>query len=98
MYSRAHSRPSGGRRGQGRARRDAAFFLLRHEIMASVQGGRALEGLRILLVEDAEDIRDVLELLLQADGADVRAVGSANAAVEAAAAWSFDILLTDLGL
>ena len=54
--------------------------------------------MKVLLVEDADDIRDLLSLLLSADGAEVRAVGSATAAVETAAAWTFDVLLTDLGL
>jgi CheY-like chemotaxis protein len=66
--------------------------------MTVVPDRRALAGLRILLVEDADDIRDVLALLLQTEGADVRAVGSAHAAMETAATWTFDVLLTDLGL
>jgi two-component system CheB/CheR fusion protein len=59
---------------------------------------RALAGLRILLVEDAEDIRDVLGLLLRSEDAKVCAAGTARAALEAAATQDFDVLLTDLGL
>ena len=66
--------------------------------MARLAPGRALEGHRVLLVEDAGDIRDLLALLLRADGAEVRTAGSARAAVETAASWDFDVLLTDLGL
>jgi two-component system, chemotaxis family, CheB/CheR fusion protein len=57
-----------------------------------------LAGLRVLLVEDAEDIRDVLSFLLRSDGAEVCATGTAREAVEAAASRDFDVLLTDLGL
>ena len=57
-----------------------------------------LAGLRVLLVEDAEDIRDVLSFLLRSDGAEVCATGTAREAVEAAARRDFDVLLTDLGL
>jgi CheY-like chemotaxis protein len=60
--------------------------------------GRPLSGRRVLLVEDVDDIRDLLALLLRADGAEVRAAASAREAVEAAAGWDFDVLLTDLGL
>jgi two-component system CheB/CheR fusion protein len=57
-----------------------------------------LAGLRILLVEDAEDIRDVLTFLLRSDGAEVCATGTARGALEAAATQDFNVLLTDLGL
>jgi two-component system, chemotaxis family, CheB/CheR fusion protein len=58
----------------------------------------ALAGLRVLLVEDAEDIRDVLTFLLRGDGAHVWATGTARAALDAAAIQDFDVLVTDLGL
>ena len=58
----------------------------------------ALDGLRVLLVEDAEDIRDLLGFLLHSEGAEVCAAGTARAALEAATTQSFDVLLTDLGL
>jgi len=57
-----------------------------------------LTGLRVLLVEDAEDIRDVLGFLLRSDGAEVCAAGTAREAMAAAARQDFDVLLTDLGL
>ena len=52
----------------------------------------------MLLVEDADDIRELLAFLLRIDGAEIRTARSARAAVEAAAAWDFDVLLTDIGL
>jgi two-component system CheB/CheR fusion protein len=59
---------------------------------------RPLHGLRVLLVEDVEDVRDILALLLTADGADVRVATSARGAIATAAEWDFDVLLTDIGL
>src|ERR1041384_607894 len=59
------------------------------------------EGLRrarVLLVEDARDIREVFTLLLEAEGASVMATGTGREAVELAAREDFDVLLTDLGL
>ena len=51
-----------------------------------------------MVVEDVADIRDLLVYLLRGDGADVRAAASAHEALETAATWDFDVLLTDLGL
>ena len=58
----------------------------------------SLDGLRILVVEDTDDIRELLAVLLRMEGADVRAFAEAHAAVDTAATWDFDVLLTDLGL
>jgi two-component system, chemotaxis family, CheB/CheR fusion protein len=57
-----------------------------------------LRGARVLLVEDAKDIRDVFALLLTAEGAEVSATGSGREAIELATRGDFDVLLTDLGL
>lgn len=59
---------------------------------------RALEGTRILLVEDAPDIRDAFDVLLRAEGAEVTAVSNGRAALDAVRQRSFDVVLTDLGL
>jgi two-component system CheB/CheR fusion protein len=58
----------------------------------------ALEGLRVLVVEDAPDIRDVFTVLLRSEGADVIATGSGREAVEIAGERQFDVVLSDLGL
>ncbi|HXG16650.1 MAG TPA: response regulator [Calidithermus sp.] len=57
-----------------------------------------LRGLRILLVEDADEIRDALRLLLRLEGAEVVATRAAREALEQVGRRSFDVLLTDLGL
>jgi two-component system CheB/CheR fusion protein len=53
---------------------------------------------RILLVEDAPDIREVFTLLLEAHGAEVFATGSGREAAAVAAREDFDVVVTDLGL
>lgn len=58
----------------------------------------SLRNARVLLVEDARDIREVFSLLLEAEGARVTATGSGREAVELAARHDFDVLLSDLGL
>jgi two-component system CheB/CheR fusion protein len=60
--------------------------------------GAARECLRVLLVEDAQDIREVFTLLLRSEGADVVSTGSGREALELAARREFDVVLTDLGL
>ena len=52
----------------------------------------------MLLVEDATDIRDVFQMLLEAEGAQVVATGSGLEAARLAQREDFDVLLTDLGL
>lgn len=53
---------------------------------------------RVLLVEDARDIREVFTMLLEAEGADVVATGSGREGAALAARGGFDVILTDLGL
>lgn len=57
-----------------------------------------LEGMRILVVEDEPDIREVFTILLCAEGAEVVPTGTGREAVEAAARKHFDVVLSDLGL
>jgi two-component system CheB/CheR fusion protein len=58
----------------------------------------ALQGLRILVVEDAPDIREVFTMLLRVEGAEVVAAGTGREAAELIAKREFDVVLTDLGL
>ena len=55
-------------------------------------------GLRVLLVEDSQDIREVFTLLLRGEGAEVVATSSGREAIEQTAKRDFDVVLTDLGL
>ena len=58
----------------------------------------ALKGIRILLVEDAADIREVFTVLLRAEGADVVAAANGREALDATIRHHFDVILSDLGL
>ena len=54
--------------------------------------------LRALLVDDAPEVRRVLERALSADGFEVEEVGDGDAALEAARARPPDVVVLDLGL
>ena len=58
----------------------------------------ALKGIRILLVEDAADIREVFTVLLRAEGAEVVAAANGREALDATIRHQFDVILSDLGL
>jgi two-component system OmpR family response regulator len=55
-------------------------------------------SLKILLVEDDEDNRDLMAELLRLDGHAVEPVGDAAAALAAAARGVFDAVVADVGL
>jgi two-component system, chemotaxis family, CheB/CheR fusion protein len=63
-----------------------------------MNGEREWQRPRVLLVEDATDIRDVFQMLLEAEGAQVVATGSGVEATRLAEREDFDVLVTDLGL
>jgi two-component system CheB/CheR fusion protein len=64
----------------------------------SDQAKPAARALRILLVEDHADTARMLARLLQSKGHVVTRAGSVAAALEAARAAEFDVLVSDLGL
>ncbi|HEV2836766.1 MAG TPA: PAS domain S-box protein [Pyrinomonadaceae bacterium] len=57
-----------------------------------------LDGLRILVVDDEGDTRDLLKQGLEYCGAEVSVVGSAAEALDAVAATVPDILISDIGM
>jgi signal transduction histidine kinase len=57
-----------------------------------------LSGLHVLIVEDDEDSRNVLALLLQRLGALVEAVPSAKDAYDRLNQWTPDVLVSDIGM
>lgn len=57
-----------------------------------------LDGIHVLLVEDEVDSRDALAEVLQCLGANVEAVGSAAAALQAVQARVPDVLVSDVGM
>src|SRR5262245_173998 len=59
---------------------------------------RELQGLRVLLVEDDEDTRDVVRRLLETAGASVLAAGSAAEGMDLFCAERPDLLLVDIAM
>jgi two-component system, chemotaxis family, CheB/CheR fusion protein len=59
---------------------------------------RGLENVRILAVEDQDDSRDLLDFVLQREGATVVTARNVPEARAALSAKPFDVLVADLGL
>jgi CheY-like chemotaxis protein/anti-sigma regulatory factor (Ser/Thr protein kinase) len=57
-----------------------------------------LEGLRVLVVEDEPDARELLLITLECSGAKVEAVNSAQEALDNLPVFRPDVLLSDIGL
>jgi signal transduction histidine kinase/ActR/RegA family two-component response regulator len=65
---------------------------------ARIRASARLTGLRVLVVEDETDSRELIELLLAGEGATVRTAASAPEALGAAAEFSPDVVLSDVGM
>jgi CheY-like chemotaxis protein len=59
---------------------------------------RALGGVRVLVVEDQWDTRDLMAEILRAAGCEVVATGSVPEALEALASFRPDVLVSDIGM
>ena len=60
--------------------------------------GSRLDGVRVLVVDDARNVREVVTDILKHDGATVTAVGSAEEALAALQRERPDVLLSDLAM
>jgi CheY-like chemotaxis protein len=58
----------------------------------------SLDDLRVLIVEDEPDARELIAAVLTARGADVVSVGSAGEALEELERQRFDVLVSDIGM
>lgn len=58
----------------------------------------SLSGLAVLVVEDQADSRELLEMFLEGQGADVRGAGSADEARAVLGSFRADVILTDVTL
>lgn len=56
----------------------------------------ALARVRVLVVDDQEDARFLLTLVLENEGAEVKACGSAEEALKAVTDWKPDVIVSDL--
>jgi CheY-like chemotaxis protein len=63
-----------------------------------VPSPKSLEGVKILLVEDDEDIRDLLRMALESRGAVLTAVASSTEAVAAMGNAPPDIVISDISM
>ncbi|BAZ32914.1 response regulator receiver protein [Cylindrospermum sp. NIES-4074] len=57
-----------------------------------------LDGLRLLVVDDDADTREILTFLFEMEGAEIKSVGSANEALELISNFKPDILISDIHL
>ncbi|MDQ3755638.1 MAG: response regulator, partial [Acidobacteriota bacterium] len=57
-----------------------------------------LEGVRVLVVDDEADTRELVSTILAQSGAEVRAAESTAAALAALDEWQPDLLLSDIGM
>jgi signal transduction histidine kinase/CheY-like chemotaxis protein len=64
----------------------------------SMIGVRALSGLRVLVVDDEADARDLISIILTQSGAEVRAVATAAEALHELMEWRPDALVSDIGM
>ena len=65
---------------------------------SSTSNPLSLTGVRVLLVEDKADARDLITMMLAQDGAEVRTAVSATEALAACNEWRPDILISDIGM
>ena len=59
---------------------------------------RALEGIRVLVVDNDLDNAELLQVWLRTEGAEVSVAGDARAAREIVRAVALDVLISDIGL
>jgi signal transduction histidine kinase/ActR/RegA family two-component response regulator len=57
-----------------------------------------LEGLRVLIVDDEADARDMLNMMFLQCGADVKTASSTRDAIEMLRDWMPDVLISDIGM
>jgi signal transduction histidine kinase len=58
----------------------------------------SLTGVRVLLVEDEPDTRELLQVVLKQSGADVRVASCAPEALEVLGGWEPNVMVSDIGL
>lgn len=59
---------------------------------------RALSGMRLLVVEDESDSRELIEIVLASEGASVMTTSTAEEALAALDAFAPDVLVSDIGM
>jgi two-component system, chemotaxis family, CheB/CheR fusion protein len=96
-----HGRIEVASEGVGRGARCSIWLPLSAPCKGVVESGEAapsLEGLRILVVDDAQETVSSFKLLLELEGAQVFAAHDGNEALALARAEPVDVLLSDIGM
>jgi PAS domain S-box-containing protein len=75
-----------------------AAVVERGESAVSKQAKLRLQGLRVLIVEDDDDSRSLLAMMLKRNGADVSTASSSGEALSAIKSAPPDVLVSDIGL
>src|SRR5204862_3953120 len=57
-----------------------------------------LRGVKVLVIDDEEDSRNLLRAMIEHYGAEVRLAGSATEGFEAAKQWKPSIVVSDIGM
>ncbi|HEY0073712.1 MAG TPA: PAS domain S-box protein [Abditibacteriaceae bacterium] len=65
---------------------------------ATDASAQMLQGVRVLLVDDERDTRDMLSAILRRYGADVQTCASAQEAIDALPQWQPRVLVSDIGM
>jgi signal transduction histidine kinase/DNA-binding response OmpR family regulator len=76
----------------------AEAVLLQKSSMPPFGAIEVLQGLRVLVVDDEPDARDLLSTILKRCGSDVRCSESAAEAMKALSEWEPDVLVSDIGM
>src|SRR2546423_3501008 len=76
----------------------AEAVLLQKNKMQPFGSVEVLQSIRVLVVDDEPDARDLLSTILRRYGSDVRCSESAAEAMEAFVEWEPDILVSDIGM
>ncbi|UOB25960.1 PAS domain-containing protein [Pseudomonas orientalis] len=65
---------------------------------AAQSSDERLSGVKVLLVDDSEDVLEVLNMLLEMEGAEVNAFDDPLNALEVAADTTYDLIISDIGM
>ena len=68
------------------------------EFLKKKSSGSGIEGTRILVIEDEAAIRDVITLMLEKDGCQVKTAQNGKEAMRMFSTANFDIIITDMAM
>jgi len=67
-------------------------------VNADRNGASELQGLRVLVVDDEADAREIISTMIKQTGAEVKTCESAHEALQTLAEWRPDVLMSDIGM